>query len=119
MKLVDLIKRFDNLKSNQFTKEEKVAWVSELDSKVNTNLYEPYGIKKDFDGYTEDSNDVDLMIPDAFVSVYIHWLELKVDYFNGEIARYNNSLAMFNAEYAQFESWFVKNHLKPQGNFKI
>lgn len=119
MKLFDLITRFDSLKSNQFTKEEKIAWVYELDNKVNTILYEPYGVKQELETYAKDGHNVTLLIPDAFASVYIHWLESKADYFNSEIARYNNSLAVFSAEYAQFENWFVTHNKKPQKYFTV
>lgn len=113
MTIREIIDKIDSLKTNQFTQEDKIGWLSELDSRVKL-WYDDYGIKCSFDGYTEDTNidNTCLLLPDTFSKVYIHWLEAQIDYWNGEYARYNNSITMFNTEWSRFEHWFVSKHKK-------
>ena len=46
--------------------------------------------------------------------MYISWLEAKIDYFNGEYAKYNNSITRYNDTYAAYANDYNRNHM-PKG----
>ena len=113
MTIRDIINKIDSYKTNQYLQEDKIGWLSEIDSRVKL-WYDDHKEAVEFAGYTKDT-DIDnttLLLPDAFSRVYIHWLEAQIDYWNGEYARYNNSRTMFNTEWTRFEHWFIANHSK-------
>jgi hypothetical protein len=47
--------------------------------------------------------------------MYIRWLESQIDYYNGEIARYNNSMMMFQTAYDAYQRYYNRSHM-PLGN---
>lgn len=113
MKIREIIDRIDSLKTNQYTQEDKINWLSELDSRVNL-WYSKNENGHEFAGYNKDTDidDTVLLLPDAFSKAYIHWLEAQIDYWNGEYARYNNSITLFNTEWSRFEQWYIATHPK-------
>jgi hypothetical protein len=42
--------------------------------------------------------------------VYLFWLQSKIDYWNGEMGKYNNSISMYNTAYATFERAYNREH---------
>ena len=105
MKLIEAITRTDKLKHNTYNKEEKLAWLSELDGMVKAQIIDTHegGSLVSFSGYdaaTED--DTRLLVPAPYDNLYLHWLEAKIDYYNGEFSRYNNAIEMFNTCYQAY-----------------
>lgn len=122
MKLREAIDRIDSLKHNVYSTEEKVEWLSRLDGLVKEQiidthedgeeiLYEPYTVGRDMDRQ--------LLIPAPYDEVYIRWLEAQIDYYNGEIARYNNSMLMYQAAYDDFSRSYNRKHMPRGHSFKF
>lgn len=122
MKLREAIERIDGLKHNTFTQGEKVLWINQLDGRVKAEIIDTHedGDGIPFKPYTEgDDMGADLLVPEPFDSVYIRWLEAQIDYYNGELGRYNNSIAMFNEEYAAYLRYYNRNHMPKVRGFKF
>lgn len=117
MKLKEAIEEINSLKSNQYSDADKIRWLSELDTTVKHELFDRYGIECSFTGYTEDDCDTELLIPDPYKAAYIYWLESKIDYWNGEYARFNNSIVMYNTAYANYSGWFTANHRRKKKHY--
>lgn len=117
MKLREAIERIDSLKHNTFTQGEKVEWLDRLDGLVKAQIIDTHeGAEEvEFSGYSERENmETELMVPAPYDDIYMHWLEAQIDYYNGELGRYNNSIAMFNAAYEVFQRFYNRTH-KPLG----
>ena len=52
-----------------------------------------------------------LLIPYPYDDVYLKWLEAQIDYANGEIARYNNSITLYNSAMTAFMNYYNRTHL--------
>lgn len=116
MKVREAIDRIDSLKHNTYTNGEKVEWLSRLDGIVKVQIVDTHEDGEDivFDGYTETDMEKELLIPMPFDEVYIRWLEAQIDYYNGEIARYNNSMMMYQTAYDTFQRYYNRQHM-PKG----
>ena len=116
MKIIEAINRADALKFNNYTQQEKVAWLSALDGKIKAEIIDTHeGEEVAFTGYDDNTPlDTVLLAPAPYDELYIRWIEAQVDYCNGEIGKYNNSINMFNTEYSQFNRWYNRTH-KPKG----
>lgn len=120
MTIIEAINRTDALKFNNFTQQEKVAWLSILDGKIKNEVIDTHeGEEVDFIGYdsTTPLNTV-LLAPTPYDELYIRWIEAQIDYFNGEIGKYNNSINMFNAAYSQYDRWYNRTHMPKSTSLK-
>ena len=138
MTLSELIAHVDQVKPNQYDKEIKTRWVTEVEAAaveqiLNRALYEtevtetlPDGSERtvtkwlpndiDFDKYDYDMDqERELLIPDRFNDVYVNYLSAKVDYNNREFGSYQNCAAMYQASWNDFAAYWRRTHRpKPQ-----
>ena len=122
MTLREAIDRIDSLKHNTYTTAEKVEWISRLDGLVKNQIIDTHedGENIEFNGYTVEADmERELLIPAPYDDAYIKWLEAKIDYYNGEIARYNNSVMMYQAVYDDYQRYYNRNHMPKGQIFKF
>lgn len=118
MTLIQAIQEFDALHRNEISIEQKINWISELDKKINSEYLVPRGAEN-FDGYNERcSLDVDLKAPAEYTELYSLYLNMRLDYMNGEINRYNNSAMLFNRLYKEMGD-AINRKTKVKVNTKI
>lgn len=117
MKLKELIEKINQLKLNEYDEDQLTEWVTELENYVIVNIfnraegmdYEQVRYRYEEDGETE------LMVPDPFSEVYLHYLASKIDYWQQEIESYNNSVLLYNAAYQAFADYMRRNHKPKSG----
>ena len=114
MTIHEAITKVDQLKPNQYTPAQKIAWLSLLDGKIFRELIANHdgGISA-FDGYPEDADqETQLLVPDPWASeIYNYWLQSMIDRENGEINKYNVTSALYNGAYLDFSGWYGRNHM--------
>lgn len=114
MKVREAIDRIDSLKHNTYTNGEKVEWLSRLDGIIKAQIIDTHEGWEDvqFSGYTESSDmETEMLVPAPFDDIYIRWLEAQIDYYNGELARYNNSMMMYQEDYDTYNRYYNRNHM--------
>lgn len=102
MKISEAINRIDALKVNFIDPSEKIAWLSQLDGQFKAEVVDTREGSEAvvFNGYdSETPLDTELLIKAPYDSVYLTWLEAKIDYATGEYKRYGNSSEAFNTDY--------------------
>lgn len=117
MKIIEAINRIDSLKHNTYTQNEKVAWLSRLDSMVKRLIIDTHEDGEDitFTGYDDTTDpETELLVPAPFDEMYLRWLEAQIDYTNGEYDKYNNSVLMYQAAYDGYANDYNRNHM-PKG----
>ncbi len=114
MKIIEAINRIDSLKHNTYTQNEKVAWLSRLDSMVKRLIIDTHEGWEEvsFSGY-DDKTDVntEMLVPAPFDEVYLRWLEAQIDYTNGEYDKYNNSILMYQTAYDGYANYYNRNNM--------
>ena len=64
-------------------------------------------------------NDTELLIPEPYsYDVYINYLASRIDFWNNEIARYNNSNALYNAAMSTYINHYNRTNIHKRENFK-
>ena len=122
MTIIEAIGRIDSLKPNNFTELDKIRWLSELEWIIKTEVIDTHegGDSIVFNGYDETTNTEDvLLIPAPHDDIYLKWLETKIDYYNAEYVKYNNSSTAFNNAYSAFERCYNRQHMPIQHKLKF
>lgn len=115
MTISEAIARLDLQKQNTCTRQEKLCWLSELDGLIKAQIldaYEnppavllPYGDPLPEDGV--------LLAEPPYDSMYLWYLEAKIDYQNGEINRFNNAMALFQSCFREYAAQYHRDHKLP------
>lgn len=115
MTLQECINAIDSAKINKYTTAQKIEWLSFLEYTIINEVlktHEGYnGEYDDFNGYTEDDMGVTLIITSPYESVYVDYLEMRIDEANGETSVYNASAAQYNAKLLEYKKWYNKTHM--------
>lgn len=122
MTIMDAINRIDNLKPNRYGQEEKINWLSTLDERVKVNIFDTHEGADEtvFEGYNEETAlNTELLVRSPYDEMYLYWLEAQIDYWNGEYAKYNNSIEMFNTAYTDFANHYRRTHMPKGKKFKF
>lgn len=122
MTIMEALHRIDTLKPNTLNQSEKIKWLSTLDGIIKTEIIDTHegGEGVIFNGYEEDINlTTPLLVPAPYDEIYLFWLESKIDYWNGEIGKYNNSIEMYNVAYATYAKYYSRSHMSKSKKFKF
>ena len=114
MTIMEALHRIDTLKPNGYSNPEKIKWLSMLDGIIKTEIIDTHedGNNVVFDGYQDDEEITkELLVPAPYDEIYIHWLEARIDYTNGEYDKYENSNIMFNAAYNAYAKYYNRMHM--------
>lgn len=114
MKIIEAINRIDSLKHNTYTQNDKVAWLSRLDSLVKRLIIDTHegGVNVTFTGYDDKTDlNTELLVPAPFDEMYLRWLEAQIDYHNGEYDKYNNAVLMYQTSYDGYANYYNRNHM--------
>ena len=118
MTIIEAINRLDKIKPNGYDQSDKVAWLSELDGMVKQTVTDTHDGGEDisFTGYDATTPlDTVLLIPTPYDSAYLDWLAAKIDFADGEYARYNNSMTRFNDTFLSFSRFYNRKYM-PKGS---
>ena len=113
----------DRLKRNQYTTEDKVRWIADLDEQIINEIIANYTDAEDYSTWTRYGTDNtslarDLVVPDMFAEIYEYKLEMEIDRANGELNKYNNAMILYNNMLADYRNWYNKNHTHKQSKIK-
>ncbi len=115
MKTMEAIASIDELKPNGYSLEVKLAWLSYLDGMIKREIIDTHqgAEMTEFTAYDVNTDEqTELLVQEPFAQeLYISFLENQIDYFNGETAKYNNSLMKYQGAYAAYSRWYNRTHL--------
>lgn len=113
----EVLSYFDNQVPNQYSDEEKIRWLNEIESQIYNDIILTHKDADEiaFHGFKTDTDINTQMIVDLeYSELYRYWLEKSVHYANGEIERMNNAVTMFQTYYDNYFSYYNRNH-RPVG----
>ena len=120
MKIIEAINRIDSLMHNTYTQNDKVAWLSTLDSMVKRHIIDTHeGEEVTFTGY-DDLTDLqtELLIPAPYDEAYMRWMESQIHYNNGEYDKYNNATETFSTFFESYKNYYNRTHMPKGKKFK-
>ena len=116
MTINDVIAQVQELKPNQISEEIMVRWISVLEGKIIDEIILTHELAEvvEFNGYSINDMETELLVPDTYANVYIFYVESMIDQANNEGARYANSKAMFENAWQDYANYYNRNN-KPIG----
>lgn len=119
MQIDEIIARVDSLEPNQYDKETKLSWISQLDGKIFAEIilthedaperviahsredmgvpvYLPY----------ESGSEEPIAGPPYGEDMYCYYLEAMIALHNMETSKYNQQMVAFNNAYTEFANWY-------------
>ena len=119
MTILEALGRVNKTKPNGFEQGEKIGWLSTCEWNIYRDIVETHeGFENvSFTGYTDKTPlDTVLIAPAPYDEVYIRFLEAQIDYANGEIGKYNNSMTLYNEAMLSFRNYYNRIHKPLQKN---
>lgn len=121
MTIQEAISIVASTKPHSYTDDAIVGWLSTLDGIIKSEIIDTHEGGDDivFEGYTpEDDKNTALLVPAPFDDIYIRLLEARIDYANGELGKYNNSLTAYNDAYDLYARHYNRKHMPKGKKFK-
>lgn len=122
MTIIEAIQRINTVKPNGYEQTQKIAWLNTLDGIIKKEIIDTHegGENVVFNGYKEETNlTTELLVPAPYDDIYIRYLEMQIDYANGEYVKYNNSKVMYNETYSAFKRYYNRTHMPKGKKFKF
>jgi hypothetical protein len=119
---MDVIYRLDEVKPNSYSQAEKIKWLSSLDGMIKTEIIDTHegGENVVFKGYDENTEiTTELLVPAPYDDIYLRWIEMQIDYANGEYGKYNNSSMLYNTAYNAYANYYNRTHMPKGKKFKF
>lgn len=117
MTIGEAIARADALQPNSFGREEKIAWLRQLDMELWREViltHEGAPERAEPDYQPETGEETELLVEGPYDCMYIHWLQSRMDYALAEFARFNNSNAAFAADRSLWQKHYHRTHMPVQ-----
>lgn len=114
MKIIEAIDRIDELKPNTYSQYDKVLWLDQIDGIIKKEIIDTHEDSElvSFTGYDMSTDmDTELIAEEPYDTLYISWLESKIDYMNAEFSKYNNSAAVFNDDMIRYRNYYNRKHM--------
>ena len=97
--------------NNDFDDQLKQSWLRECDARLRKTVVERSSCK-DFDAVGADVSwnegleyETELLAPEQFSPLYVHWLCAQVDLALGEVARAANEMQLYSDYVQEFAAW--------------
>lgn len=120
MTIAEAIERVDALLCNDYSRSDKIQWLSMLDWKIKTTIIDGHETISFF-GYNNDTPlDTDLLAPPAYDDLYLYWLETKIHYYNGDNDQFNAAMILFNSMLDDLGSYYNRTYRpRSAGRFRF
>lgn len=125
MQIDEIIARVDSLEPNQYDKETKLSWISQLDGKIFAEIILTHdgaparllehSNKDDDTGQLiympyESGNEEPIAGPPYGEDMYCYYLEAMIALHNMETSKYNQQMLAYNNAYTEFSNWYNRTH---------
>lgn len=103
----EVLSQADLLSPNQYTTEQKLQWLGELEGRIYADviLATPEKLAE-----MEKTWQDTLAVTWPHNDLYVHWLLAKIYQANGELEMYQNRMESFNASYQNYVNWYIRTH---------
>lgn len=109
MTIRDAVEFVDEVFPNTFSNERKTAWLSQCDAEVWTDVM--LLPQEQFRSYRWDEDaDLNLIAPEAYEMMYVHWLQAQMHMAYQEIAEYTNAAQAYNHLRTRLAIWYADTY---------
>jgi hypothetical protein len=110
MTISQIITKVNDLEPNQYSTNQKMAWLTQLDGQIFDELILTHehedGIT--FTAYSAETDE--LLVPFPYgEDVYVNYLKARIAEANHEVVKYNGSMTLFNTAYQNYSFYYNRN----------
>ena len=106
MTINEVLDTLEIIKPHGFPRKLLVSELQRLDGRVAAELM-PSGTAMSV--YDAENGDALLMVPEPYDLMYLHYCCARVDFWNGEIERYNSDVTMFSEVWNAYAAWVMRS----------
>lgn len=116
-KYIDIIRLADSYRPNSLEDQLKLWWLVTLDGKLAVELMHMNieEVRAMMDCEFPEGLEHEPLVGFPHEELYLHYLEAKINYAEGEYNDYQNAMESFNASYRDFAKWFLNQYDPVQG----
>lgn len=112
MKAMEIIDRVDLMEPNDYSPEQKLRWLSDLDGKIFCEVILTHeGAKLDVLPEYQTGQEQLIVAAPYGTDMYYYYLQAMIASENAENARYAKRMTQFNNAYQQFCNWYNRTHM--------
>lgn len=108
MTINDVITQVDADKPNEYSTEQKLAWINEAECAVCVELRdtknEPITVNAE--------QTTELSVPDPYAKLYVAYVKAQIDAANEDYDSYNQNIAVYNSCYQRYADYLVRQGRK-------
>lgn len=114
MTIQQIIDMTDSTKANMMPRNVKVMFLNEIENKVHQEILMKHVHSAEdedppvYDDTTDGSTQ--MLVTDAYASLYWYWLYIKIDQQNQEPDKEYNDNERFKAAWEDFSDWYTREH---------
>lgn len=118
MTVEECIRFVDAVKPNAFPTEAKIAWLSQIDGKIASEIFlmAPAELAKFHYQTIMDDGDKQLLVDPPYDDIYSAYLTAKVDSKNGEFNRLSTAAQAFNRLWDELSA-YIGNLYNPAAGY--
>lgn len=119
MTIGEVISRVDELSPSQYSNEQKLRWLTNLDGKIYEEIVKTHRdpIRETFTAYT--GTQAELLVPFPYAEdLYVFYLQAMIALQNAEDGKYEQMRVVYNEALEAFENWYNRTH-EPQGGTRF
>lgn len=113
MTIQAIIDKVQEEKPNTFTTEKLLEFINEIESDVAEQ------INVDFEDYTTDDLDEELLVPAPYNRLYVSYLKAQIDYANEEYPSYQLNADQHLQDFTDFVNWIVRTAQTDRISFPV
>ena len=106
MTIQEALDAANNLTGAIIDEDTMIRWLSDVDGQLTVDFYKQYN----WDKYTSNDTDRELLVPHPWDELYVHYLAAMTYYTNGAYDRYNNAMMMYNNGLNQYRKFYRRTH---------
>lgn len=114
MTVNEAIRTADELKENSFSFSMKARWLEALEN-LWVRFLNELGYEQEEADINVDETEKELLIKKPYEEIYVLWLKMKINFYNGEIELYNNSAEAFNSYFEEVQKDFIRRNKPKKG----
>lgn len=119
MLLKEVLARVDEIKANDWSRELKISWISEIESQVKTEVFDTHNVNEEeaaraaaFTGYTKDTpEDTLLLVPDPYSTLYQYYLEAQIARADGDASQTQDAITLFDNMYLTYRRYVNRTRM--------
>ena len=114
MKIREIFNRVDNFKSSEWGNEQKLEWLNTLEGEIYDDVVLTHENPNNITYTEHETDNEDVIAPDRFCDMYIFYLLMQIDLFNGDLNRYNADAALYMEKRNDFNAWYNRTYTPKQ-----